>query len=460
MKLKVAAAVAAVRITTYLLRLAGRGGTSLPGKAALFLNREILSILSKDVNTVMITGTNGKTTTSRILTHILKSSGKSVFSNTSGANLISGITAAFAADSRLDGSPRHAYAVIECDEAAFRTVAGMIKPSIVVVTNLFRDQLDRYGEISHTLESLKEGIRNTPDSLLVINADDSLSFSIYGETGNDHVLFGINSPPHGDDADFVSDAPYCIRCKNKYSYSYRTFAHLGGFKCDNCGYGRMEPDVAADSIEMGPDGSRALFTFFGRSRSVEIALPGAYNVYNALAASAAALKTGVDESVVVGALSSFSSGFGRMERVEIEGVEMKIILVKNPAGLNQVVNHLHSGGIGGILVMILNDKHADGTDISWIWDANFEKVFDMAHLFKKIIFSGTRAKELMLRFKYASGGDAACNTMLVEDYASVIREVTSRNRENHPVYILPTYTAMFEFRKKLARRYKIRKFWE
>jgi UDP-N-acetylmuramyl tripeptide synthase len=222
----------------------------------------------------------------------------------------------------------------------------------------------------------------------------------------------------------------------------------------------MEPDVAADSIVMRSDGSGAVFSFFGDERKVDIALPGAYNIYNALAASTAALRMGIDIPVVTGSLSSFSSGFGRMEHIDIDGVEIKIILVKNPAGLNQVVNHLHSDHIQGILVMILNDKHADGTDISWIWDANFEKIFEMSPLFKKMIFSGTRAEELMLRFKYASRDGIVKNTRVIRDYSSLIDEITVKNTGKHPVYILPTYTAMFEFRKNLAGRYKIRKFWE
>ncbi len=460
MKIKVIAAVAAVRISTFLLRLIGRGGTSLPGKAALFINRDMLSFLSKDVKTIIVTGTNGKTTTSRILGQMLKQSGRSYFANSSGANLISGITAVFALNCKWNGIKKYDYAVIECDEAAFKTVAGMIKPAVVVITNLFRDQLDRYGEITHTLTSLRTGILSSPGSTLIINADDSLSYSLALDTPNKTLLFGINSPPHGADTDFVSDAPYCIRCKGKYTYSYRVFAHLGSFKCEQCGYKRAEPDYSADSIVIGPSGSSSKFTCSDGEFTVDIALPGAYNVYNALAAFTAASHIGIKKDVIISSLSSFTSGFGRMEELVLDDVVLKIILVKNPAGLNQVINHLTANALAGILVMILNDKHADGTDVSWIWDANFEKLAASSSLFTKIIFSGTRAGDLDLRFKYALKESTGLKTEVITDYEDVIKEAILNNGKKQPVYVLPTYTAMFEFRNRISRLYKIRKFWE
>lgn len=460
MKIKVILAVAAVRFFTFLLRLIGRGGTSFPGKVALLINKDILSFLSKDINTIIVTGTNGKTTTSGILSQIFNKSKKSYFTNSSGANLISGIVTEFASNCRYNGTKRYDYAIIECDEAAFKTVAGMIKPSIIVVTNIFRDQLDRYGEITNTLNSIKIGLLSTPSSTVFLNADDSLSYSLALDTTNKKVLFGINSPPHGEDINFISDASYCMRCKNRYTYKYRIFAHLGSFMCNQCGYHRAEPHYAADNVVLTPDISKADFIFPNTNFPVEIALPGSYNIYNALAASAVAFHIGVKQDIIKDSLVSFTSSFGRMEELILDDVIVKIILVKNPAGLNQVINHLTATISCGILVMILNDHDADGRDVSWIWDANFEKLASSSEVFSRIIFSGTRADSLDLRFKYAAKDYKKVSTEIIKNYDHLIEEIIQNNNKKQTVYVLPTYTAMFDFRKKLSHLYKIKKFWE
>ncbi|MBN2558443.1 MAG: DUF1727 domain-containing protein [Clostridia bacterium] len=458
MKFKIFSAIIIAKAMTFLLRLSGSGGTSLPGKAAMAVKADLLSYLSKDVRTILITGTNGKTTTARIISEILRKSGKTYFENKSGANLISGITAAFALNSTSFGKIKSEFAVIECDEAAFKTVGKHINASIVVVTNLFRDQLDRYGEITHALNSIIDGIRSSPNAALILNSDDSLSYSIKGLVPNRTYLFGINSPPYGLDADFISDAPYCIKCKSRYEYDFRTYAHLGGFRCPGCGYRRESPDYSADEISLGSSFSEALFSLKGDSIRAKVAIPGAYNIYNALAAAAAAGELGLRPELIIDGISTFRSGFGRMEVLDLEGISIHMILVKNPAGLNQVINFLANDPVRKILVMILNDRHADGTDISWIWDANFEKISAAADIFPRIILSGTRAVELLLRFKYAGLDTAAIKT--TGSYQDVISEAMGQNTERLPVYILPTYTAMFDFRKALSRKYKIKKFWK
>lgn len=454
----ISASIILTRITTILLRILGSGGTSLPGKAAMLFDKNILNKLSKNIKVIIITGTNGKTTTSRIVSEILQVSNKTFFENKSGANLISGITATFASNCKLNGKPRFNYAVIECDEAAFKTVCPMIQPESVVITNLFRDQLDRFGEITHTRNNIVKGLSTCPDSTVILNADDSLSYSIHDDINNKVILFGLNSAPYGDDGNFLSDAPYCIKCKSPYSYEYRTYGHLGKFICNNCGYSRVNPQISANKIELLSNSSNITITIDQKTNNAKIALPGAYNIYNALSAAAAAKSIGINLKNIVSGLGSFKSGFGRMEKLVLDNVDLNVILVKNPAGLNQVINFLSSDKTLKKLVLVLNDNFADGTDISWIWDVNFEKISEFANTFEEIIVSGTRAEELKLRLKYAGFSEAAI--ALEKNYNNLIDTVISQNDKNTPVYVLPTYTAMFDFRKALSKKYKIRKFWK
>lgn len=458
MKIKIFAAILTARITSFFLRLTGSGGTSLPGKAAMFFCKNLLSHLSKDVKTIVITGTNGKTTTARILAEILRVAGLSYFENKSGANLISGITAVFAANSTFSGKAKYKFAVIECDEAAFKTVCPIIQPEIIVITNLFRDQLDRFGEITHTKNKIVEGILKSDKSILIVNADDSLSFSISSSVPNKTILFGLNEPPYGDDHDFLSDAPYCIKCKSSYKYNFRTYGHLGSFYCENCGYHREKPDIFADNINLQSHSSSVKLHFNDKYYDSTIALPGAYNIYNALSAACAASALAIPHNIILKALTTFKSGFGRMEKLILGGVDINLILVKNPSGLNQVINFLNADPALKRIVMILNDNFADGTDISWIWDVNFEKFLAFRNTIETFIVTGKRAEELNLRLKYS--GYPEREITLEKDYNKVIDNVINDNKENLPVYILPTYTAMFEFRKALSRRYNVRKFWK
>ena len=231
MKIRTFFAVLLCKLARGLLRLLRRGGTAFPGRVALKVYPQVLGVLSQGVRVILVTGTNGKTTSSRMIEQAFADAGLNYFANRSGANLISGITAEFAMHSTLTGRPKCQFAVIECDEAASKTVLKYLKPEVIVATNVFRDQLDRYGEITHTLNNILEGIRHTPESTLCINADCSLIASIPAQVPNPVVRFGVNVPLDGDDLTEISDAPHCIHCKTEYVYDYRTYGHLGAFRC-------------------------------------------------------------------------------------------------------------------------------------------------------------------------------------------------------------------------------------
>ncbi|MEA4964431.1 MAG: MurT ligase domain-containing protein [Oscillospiraceae bacterium] len=456
MKFQVFLAVLACKLARFSLRLLGRGGTDFPGRVALKICPNLLGTLARNVTTVIVTGTNGKTTTSRMIEQAVADSGISYFANKSGANLISGITAEFAMHASLSGKCRCKVALIESDEAAFKAVSRYVDAKLIVVTNVFRDQLDRYGEVTHTLENIKIGVANSKNATLCLNADDSLSSSIAGEVENPVLYYGVNVPIYQDRVHELSDAPYCIRCKHEYVYDYVTYGHLGSFRCPSCGYQRQEPQLAVTHVvSSDAERSEVVFSSDGASFDAVINLPGGYNIYNACAAMACAKALGLELQLAAHSLSTFGCGFGRMEKFEIRGTEVRMILIKNPAGCNQVLNFLANTAEPSVFAVCLNDRAQDGKDISWIWDVDFEKLAQMGDRLSRLLVSGVRAEDMAVRFKYA--GIPTEKISVIKDYGALMETCTA---QPEPVYIMPTYTAMLNLRDKISKTYGFKDFWE
>lgn len=496
MPVRTALAVAACRLSRAALHGLGRGGTALPGRLAMRFRGDILSVTSRGVETVLVTGTNGKTTTAGMLAHAMEKAGRPVICNRAGANLLSGVTAEFAAAADLCGRPRgKQYAVIECDEGALHQAAPLVQPRVIVVTNLFRDQLDRYGEVMHTREAILEGIRSVPGAVLCLNADDSLTASIALEVPNPVVWYGIEqnavcgkegpADQPVEETGWISDARCCIRCGREYVYRYRTYAHLGGYCCPACGFARPVPDVAVTAVdECGPAGSRVRMRMAvtavnesdaGSSRvcmrtpeessvpatrsgefSVRIALPALYNVYNAAAAVSAYTAAGLPRTEILAGLADVRTGFGRMERFEINGVSIQMILVKNPAGCGQALDYLCSLREACRVVLCLNDRDADGHDISWIWDVDYEQLAGQDNI-RGFYVWGDRAEDMQLRLKYA-GIDQDRIRLIPEKEKRRLLARISRGRT--PVHILTNYTAMLSLRDLLSRAAGKDAFWK
>ena len=437
-------------------RLVHRGGTAMPGRFALRVCPELLSLLAREVKTVAITGTNGKTTSARMVEEAFVEKGLNVFSNRSGANLISGITTEFAMNCTMLGKMRRDWAVIECDEAAARTVFGQLRPRVILVTNLFRDQLDRYGEVTHTLENIREAIRATPDSVLCLNADCSLTSSLADDLPNRCVFYGLEKGAVPSRAKpEISDATHCLRCKTAYEYDYISYGHLGGYRCPKCGYRRHPADYAVlEVLEQRADGSRLLMRVKGEQVLVEVSLPAVYNIYNAAGALAACMEMGLDLETAVAALGRFQCGFGRMERFDLGG-GARMMLVKNPAGCSQVIEYLQNIREKFILVICLNDRDADGRDVSWIWDADFEGLSALKGRLQQVIVSGDRAEDMRVRIKYADVPESFIH--LEKDYEKLVEELAAQTL---PICFMPTYTAMLELRQVLIRRCGGAEFWE
>ena len=427
-----------VRLSEKLLRLFGRGATSFPGKLALFLKKDILKSLSRGVRIIAVTGTNGKTTTCAMIESALKKAGVSCFLNRSGANLITGVTAAFIANCNLFGRCRYDCAVLECDENALKKISLYIDAQILVVTNIFRDQLDRYGEVSSTLAAIKEGAGNMKNALLVLNADDPLTFSL-SRLGNPYVSFGISKRLSLGGR---GESEFCPFCGTAYEYAFRTYSQLGGFYCPSCGYARETPDYSAEEVFLqDPDTSSFFAVFRGKAALVSVNLGGIYNVYNALAAAAALREFGVELSDVENALSEFGGAFGRMEKFE----NVRMLLVKNPAGFTQTVNYIKPLAVHN-LIFVLNDNDADGKDVSWIWDAQI----DIGDHVENVYAFGIRSGDMALRLKYAG-----IQAKIIKNYDE-FKKITSQP----DTVIIPTYTAMMALRPYFAHRSGKKEFWQ
>lgn len=426
-----------------------KGGTNFPGKVALKVDNNILKTVAKGYKVIIVTGTNGKTTTTNMIYSMLKDSGKKVISNSTGANMLPGIVASFVEHYKFGHPDGEKYAVIETDEANVKLVTEYITPEIITITNLFRDQLDRYGEVYTTLKKIVEGLEKAPLSKLILNGDESLLGDL--EIHNATVFYGFNtSVDDNKTIDINADAKFCKRCKHPYEYNFLTYNHLGDFYCENCGYKRPQLTYFVDKIhEQTPEGSYVSIN----GTDIFINQSGTYNIYNALCAYSIARELGVEKKVIVNSLKSQKSSFGRQESLNIDGKEVKIVLVKNPAGCDQAINTIFLDKREISLVALLNDNYADGRDVSWIWDVGFEKLSSLN--IKDVLVGGARLYDMAVRLKVAGLREEAFQTH--ENLDSLLEGI--KNTSTNTVYVLATYTAMLEFRKYLFNKKYIEKLW-
>lgn len=451
----------------FVLRLFRRGGTTLPGKTAYKIYPDIIKVVSDNYKIIMVTGTNGKTTTTRIIGQILKENNIDYVTNKSGANLVSGVITTLIESVDILGRNKASTALIEVDEAAFNKITDYIQPDILVVTNFFRDQLDRFGELYTTLNGVKSGIEKSPKTKLVLNSDDSLCASLGRNVNNDILYYGFAPAAYtGIEESANSDAMFCIFCKSKYEYTYRVYGHLGDFACKNCGYEKPSSQVTCVSIEeLNSTYSDIILTIDRCNESNDpttfnskINLPGLYNIYNALAAASCGCLLNLPPDSIAKSLESFECGFGRMETISTEGKYIKLILVKNPTGFNQVLNYLLTENNSMQIAFVINDKLADGTDISWLWDVDFEKLQTVEDITGTFYASGIRAEDMAVRLKYA--GICSNKIKIEKGYESLIDMGLSSIEKGHSFYILPTYTAMLDIRNFLKKKYGLKEFWK
>ena len=441
--------ILASKITIFLTKTILKGGTTFPGKVALKIDRNILKKVSQGYKVVLITGTNGKTTTTSMIYNIVKEDGKKVITNNTGANLFPGIVTTFIDNYKFFSKTEDAYAIIEVDEANLKYITKYITPEIITVTNLFRDQLDRYGEVYTTLNKILEGITLTKDTTLVLNGDESLLGNL--ELPNKTLFYGFNAKINEDTKiDVNADAKFCKFCKAPYEYNHITYNHLGDFYCTGCGFKRAELKYAVNEIlDLSPDSSTVRIN----NLDIEVSQSGVYNIYNALCAFAITKELGVKDESIIKSLENQDSSFGRQESLNIDGKEVKIILVKNPAGYNQALDTLCLNKESFSCAFLLNDNYADGTDVSWIWDVDFEKLQNLN--IDEVFISGLRCYDMAVRLKIAGLNE---DKFIIE---TEFENLTSKIKEsnNNKIYILATYTAMINYRKHLYSKGYIKKLW-
>ena len=451
------AKLTAARAVGAASRASGRGGgTTLPGRLLLRMAPDALSRLGArlDRGTTIVSATNGKTTTAGMIAAILAAADRHPVHNRAGSNMTWGVATALLEQKGEEG-------LFEVDEAWLPQVAEQLDPSLLVLGNLFRDQLDRYGEME-TLAAdwAKTVAARAGRSRFVLNADDpaiaDLGRDNAGERRQGVVYFGVEDDSQAlPELQHAFDAKHCRRCGHPYAYERAFVGHLGHYSCPHCGARRPLPDVAATAISLrGMEGSRLAVRTPGGEIELELPLPGLYNVYNALAAIAAALELGIPAATVGTALGTMRAAFGRVETIAIDSSQLSILLIKNPAGANEVLRTLllEAGEAKLDLWIALNDRIADGRDVSWIWDADFEL---LASGVRRVVCAGTRAPEMALRLKYAGWPENA-----IEVEPGIERSLDRAVASSGPrVFALPTYTALLELRKLLASRGLAEEFW-
>ena len=443
----------AARLVGSLSRTAGRGGgTTLPGKLIWKLDPGAVDTLAERLSegAVVVSATNGKTTTAAMAAAILGRSRRLAW-NSSGANLASGVASTLlrARDAELG--------VFEVDEFALPEVLRRVRPRVVSLGNLFRDQLDRYGELEHIAERWRAAIGElAAETALVVNADDPLVADL--AVDHAHVFrYGVDDRGVSRPAlQHAADSKYCLRCGTPYAYVAAYVGHLGDYRCPVCSHARPALDVAARDIELhGLEAtSFRLVTPVGEQR-LHLPLPGLYNIYNALAATSLCLALGTSLDDIVGGLESFRPAFGRLERIDVDGRRVLMLLIKNPAGANEAIRTLDSGGGADILVIALNDAIADGRDVSWIWDVDFEPLLEQA---ERIVVSGDRAAELALRLTY--GGFPRDRLEVLPELTAALDRGLELVGAGGELAVLPTYTAMLRLRSILASRGHVRPYWK
>ena len=407
---------------------------------------------------MVVAGTNGKTTTSRLIAAIMRAAGLNPVHNRTGANLIGGVTAALVASASLGGRPRADIGLFEVDEAVLPQVLREARPQVVLITNLFRDQLDRYGEVNYVAKLWREALRDLPaEATVVLNADDPLVASLGDGIAAQVRYYGLDDERQGSPTmPHAADSKSRLHCGARLAYSTVYYGHVGKYHCPNCGAARPAPAVRVTSVTpRGTAGSDLVVANDDGEMALSTSMPGLYNVYNVLAAVACCQAIGLRQEHIRQGVSTFAAAFGRIERIEVQGRHLFLALVKNPVGFGEVLRTvLGDPGPKNVLIVI-NDKFADGTDISWLWDVDFELLAGRANF---VITAGLRGEDMAVRLKYA-GVDQG-QVSLVKDLRQALEKGIAATPAGGTLYVLPTYTAMLDMRDVMQKLGWVGHFWE
>jgi len=440
-------AISAGKILAFVIKLFGGGGTAAPGLVALKIDPKLVRKLNKEIKfgSVIISGTNGKTTTARLTYDVLSTKYK-VIHNRQGSNLLRGIASTLISQSSISGKLKFDLAIWEVDEATLPESIKNVYPKTIVLLNLFRDQLDRYGEVDSTRTKWQKALITLPkDTTLILNSDDPGISILKKSFKGKKIFFGVSDNQVRLPAVAgVADVKHCLVCSANLIFSAQLSAHLGKYRCSNCDFRRPTPNVSAVNLNFKPDFSTSIkLNVNNQMSTVNYSLPGLYNVYNILAAAAVSSRYNIDFSTAKNKIKEFSTAFGRFQRTKIQDSELVTFLIKNPAGANEVIRTISQLSKINLLV-ILNDKIADGRDVSWIWDTDWEILKDKTD---NIFISGTRCFDMALRLKYA--GFKLSKNIIYKEVNYSISTALGKMSNKDTLIVLPTYTALLDVQKIL-----------
>ena len=433
-RLRLGFAVSVAKSVTFIVQFLRLGAASvLPGAIARRIEPRLLELLSQQVKNgvILIAGTNGKTTTALLLCTILERKGYRIAHNSTGANLENGLMTALLESTNLLGILDVDYAILEVDENIVPKVLAPLQPRIILCLNLFRDQLDRYGEVDTISKRWTKVISTLPAETVVIpNADDPTLSNLGQQLPQRVLFFGLNEPEHYLEAiPHAVDSIYCPKCGHSLDYKGVYLSHLGDFTCPQCGFSKSKPTLESSEWSQ--------------------ILVGLYNKYNTLAAATAAIELGVDEVTIRDSINNFQAAFGRAEDLVINGKRVRILLSKNPVGTNETIRVV-TQSTDKTTLLVLNDRTPDGTDVSWIWDVDTEKLVERGGT---LVVSGDRVYDLALRLRYSQKSPQSnLNLIVEEDLRQAIATALEHTPENETLHILPTYSAMLEVREVLTGR--------
>ncbi|KZX15027.1 UDP-N-acetylmuramate--L-alanine ligase [Methanobrevibacter cuticularis] len=432
------------------LQILGKQGTALPGKIALKIYPSILNDLSKKCEKIIvITGTNGKTTTNNLINHILNGKYENIVSNLKGANMIQGVVTSFI----VNNKNKYEWGIFEVDEGSVPNVIEFITPNYMILTNFFRDQLDRYGEVDNTVKLVYDSLKSN-DTTLIINADDPLNLK-FDDLNNNKIYYGVEENNFSKKELSVAEAIFCVKCGKRLEYDYINYGNIGKFKCERCGAERVSLDYSVESIDMKDNSYEFLVKIHEKKKeSFIFRYMGIYNIYNCLAAITFAVEIGLDLEYIKEKIENFEYKLGRMETINFPNKDVILVLSKNPVGLSEVLSTIAYDEDDKSVLFILNDEPADGKDISWIWDANIEEIADISSI-TNFYSSGMRSEEVSLRIKYAGFPEEKIKTFpsCKDNIKRSVKEILNDNQSKS--YIIGTFTAMPKARKILIKEQKL-----
>lgn len=439
MKLRRIAAVWTSKLVAKICKMLGKQGVTWAGKIALMIDPKILTELAGDVKEkiYVVCGTNGKTTTNNLLCSTLEAQNKKVVCNHTGSNMLNGCVASFVLSTGWNGKLDADYACIEVDEASALRIFPHFKPDFMVLTNLFRDQLDRYGEIDITMNLVRDAMKLAPDMKIIVNADDALSVFVTQESGNPYVTYGIGEKVFEESINEIKEGRFCKKCGAKMEYNFYHFSQLGDYYCSFCDFKRPEIKYNASEIETGDH-----LAFCVDNRRIRANYRGFYNIYNILASYAAAREAGLPLENFQKVLDAYNPENGRNEHFSIDGTEIILNLAKNPAGFNQNISAVMEDKTLKDIIILINDNDQDGTDVSWLWDVDFDR-FQSDNI-NSIVVSGIRCQDMRLRLKYVD-----ISAALEPDVEKAIRERIANGCRN--LYVLVNYTGLYSTHNILKR---------